>query len=304
MSDLEGGTPQAPAALPASAMLAGKFAGIPALEQGIREIHKHPGLGLPPPAEGVPLIGDGRMFKTEKDAEGWYLGMEKLASRGAAPKAEPPAPAPSPKADTPTPPSLEIPGLNPEPVDDNIGMLARAEKAGIDLDAAGRHLRENKALRPEDDAAIAKAHPTMTKTERLEYGMSLIRSVDDVFTDIVQSGQTMAGGEQQLKTILQYAGTLPNREQIQKDIKNFRNPGAAKQAIFELVRSYEAKHGRPATSAPAGQTPAAARTGETFKSHNELSDLMRRVNAGDKAAIDELNRRGPDAVTAALKGRI
>lgn len=308
MSETEGAAPQAPATPPPSALLAGRFAGIPALEQGIREIHKHPGLGLPPPAEGVPLIGDGRMFKTEKDAEGWYLGMEKLASRGS-PKADPPAPPKEPQAPAQQGPpkpglsALEVP-VAPD-LSDDAGVMEIAAAAGVDLAQAEAELTKDGTLSAENLQKLKAKMPGLTTKMANEMGASLIKSVAEVKGRLVENAKLLAGGEQQLKTILQFAATLPDPKGIQAKINDIKNPEAAEVAFLKLVKQYEAKHGKPSgVSAPAGNTPRPAPTGEAFKSHTELSDLMRRVNAGDKAAIEELNRRGPTSVAQVLKGRI
>ena len=307
MAENEGGVPQVPVPPPPSPLLAGKFAGIPALEQGIREIHKHPSLSLPPPADGVPLVGEGRMFKNETDAVGWYLGMEKLASRGA-PKSDQPAPK-EPQAPAqqgpPTPglSALEVP-VAPD-ISDDAGVMDIAAAAGVDLAQAERELTESGSLSAENLAKLKAKMPGLTSKMANEMGASLIRSVAEVKSQIVANATAIAGGEQQLKTILQFAATLPDPKGIQAKINDIKNPEAAEVAFLKVVRQYEAKHGKPSgVSAPNGTVPNPAPTGEAFKNTNELSDLMRRVNANDKSAIAELNRRGPEAAKNILKGRI
>lgn len=290
MSEVEGATPTPVTPVP-DPIYAGKFTGPEALEQGFREIHKP--LGLVAPADGVPLIGEGRPYATAKDLEAAYQAHQKLLSSR---KTDPPAPPKEPQAPaqqgppTPGPSALEVPVETP--LSEDAGTMDIAIAAGIDLAQAEAELTNDGTLSAENLAKLKAKMPGITTKMANEMGASLIRSVSEVKARLVENAKTLAGGDTQLKNLLAFAAegkSVEERRALTAKLNDIRNPEAAELAFLKIVRSYEAKHGKPGTpGAPSGSIPSSVKTVTKFTSQDELRTLRSRAAAGDVAAQAQL----------------
>jgi hypothetical protein len=296
--------PQPPAS---PSMLAGKFGGTDALEKGIRDIARHPQLNLPAFADGVPLIGDGRIFPDTNAAVAWYTNMEKIASRSGKPADPPAAPKPAAPAPAPAQPGEQAFSAPTETLPENANSLQLAAAAGLDLNEIEKSLIEKGDLTDEQYAKFKAFGPTAQLPKEVIHTMALaaFQGKADANTRLRNYATELTGGQAQLNTVLKWAATLPDREAVFKKINDWSNPDAAEVALHKLVRGYEAKNGKPVPSGPpSGGVPTPSKPVGAYANRSEFEQLQKAARAGDKAAQETINKMGPAANAALLRSLI
>lgn len=259
-------------------LIAGKYKDQAAFETGIRELYKTRGIPL---AEGRELIGEKGRWSSVDEAETEY---KFLASH-----------------------RLENGAENPLSDDDDLqGIL---KKAGIKAEDFTAKWSEGKKISDDHFAAIKKVAPSMTRKLAEETVASIYKAqqieaeqLARIQMDVKNRAISIAGGEEQLNTLLNhFAPTLPPAI-IQDLQRRLDDPQLAEGAVQELATRYQNKHGTNAvpivlgSGIPSGPGP--------ITNASELASVMEARRRGDKVAIARFNATPKSVLDTLQRQRI
>lgn len=271
-----GSTPpaSAPATPPAESTkkFAGKYDTPEALEQGFREIHKP--LGLDEIPADQKLYGEGGMFTDITKLEQGYKSYAKLLDGRKA------APAPDAKPNTDP---LQIKPSATE-TDAEIDVPTFLTKAGIDVAALETTFVEKGDLTPEQYAAIQKARPGMSKADIKLIADGMVAKsamAAQAQAAIKTEAVKLAGGDQQLESLLAWAGTTLKGAELDDMNRRLGNPQLYKGAIQQLMSAHrEAVGAGGSNSLITGGTANAP----SVSTPEDIFALTKRAEAGDESA--------------------
>lgn len=263
---------QSPPPPPPPPAFAGKYADAAAFENGFRELNKT--TGMFDIAADAPLVGEDGVFASHKAMETGYKAMASAMGRGLRATG---------KSEAASGNSLQIGGSNE--LSDDADLAAVLKRAGLDPAAVDAvHARDGR-LTDDMYTALKKA--------------GLPRKLVDSHLDTTRTAQTLvqekirgrahelAGGEQQLNTLLAFAKSSLPPDRI-ADL----NRRLASAALFEgAIREIAAEHQHAvgagkATALVGGQAPVSGTMPTNFDDFKKLRD---RANRGDQSAITAIN---------------
>lgn len=292
-------TPPAPVATPAPAtppapepdpaMFAGKFKGIPALEEGFKNLHKQ--LTLPPLDAAKPIFGAGGLYTDAAELEKAYLHLEKVqGALGNAAKPPEPKPAVKPEPAKPELPKLETPAPVVPIIDaDDLDYEKIVESAGLKMPDLEKQWEEKGELTAEQYAAL-KAKGRGRKEVDRNIRNEIVARTHEV-ARVVGEIETLSGGRDKFEVVKQWAATGGHYTAAQiaaldAGLQNTRTTVATwKQVLFD----YAAKNGQPSPALVQGRPPAA--TGAAYSDPAEYQKVHEKMATGT-ATPEEKARYG------------
>lgn len=252
---------------------AGKYETPDALSAGYREIRGK--LGLKEIAADKPLFGKDGLFADVTALERGYEDLETMIGRSAAP--------PATKTETPKPgDGLQL--TKPEATVEAI--LTSAGLKGEDL---GAQWQKAGYLTPEQYKALAdKGYPKATVDSYMQGQAAIAQNADAANASIRQEATRLAGGEQQLESLIAWAdAALSDAEHADLNAR-LKNPKLAGGAIRQMMHAHAEAVGAGKT-APLISGSAAAPSASGFTTLKDLNAARDRVRAG-KGTEDDKRR--------------
>lgn len=258
-------------------MYAGKFKQADDLYNGVVELHKS--MNLVPLADFKTIIGENKPFKDVIALEGYYKNLESMRGKlTAPPKAD------TPKADTKQPSTLSIDPAKPAEIGDDAGVDEILTAAGLKADELGAQWASEGKLTDAQYAALkAKGIPKGVVNQHMQ-------AAQLAYTTTMQTAQSqavqIAGGEQQLETLRQWAasGNMPEYlKPLNEQVRT--NPALYPQLMEGIKTAYSAKHGAGSLVTGSSARPAAS----AFTSVKEFEGALARVR-NNMATQDDLSR--------------
>lgn len=257
---------------------AGKYESEEAFAKGLTEVRNALGLKT-----GETVIGDGGEYSSVEAAEAAYRDLAVLARQ-----------KPEPKPDEEVKP-LDV-GDEPE-IDQDMGVDAIVEKAGLDLEELEKAYLDNGKLSDEQYEALQKIQPGFTRRmiDDMARGRMATREVQNAETAAIRrEAAEMVGGDDALDNLLANARQFTPADEIDDIRERLAKKGGFKGAIRDLMEHHKNAVGAGKAEPLIKGTPApAGNTGATKPA--EFADLMRRASAGDAAAIAKIHAT-PDSL--------
>lgn len=249
-------------------LLAGKFRTPEALAQGYNEIRGK--LGMPMLPTDQPLTGEGGIFTNTQALERIYRDHETML--GQRKQAGPPAEAPQEPAEE-SPGKLEIPD-QPEATPDDVDVAGILQKASLTSEDITQQWTENGKLTDDQYAAIKKAVPGVTNAminQFIEYQSAAHQLQATTAQQAVTKAAEIAGGEQQLNNMLQWASDLPAPQKTDLN-RRLQDPQLYQGAMLELKGLYEMQNGK--SGMVSGGTSTASPSTAGFSTPTEMRNAM------------------------------
>lgn len=265
---------------------AGKYDTPQDLEKGYGELHAK--LGLPALPDKKPLFGAGGIYTDVAAAELGYKSLETLAGRLPAP----PAPGVTPAA---KPAALAIPDAG-----DDADVEAVLKRAGVDGATLADQWKTGGKLADDAYAKLkAAGYPKPVVNAFMEARAAQAAAGQIVSTQIVAEAAKLAGGEQQLDTLLKFGATL-GADRVTDLNRRLGDPKLWKGAVAEITSEYQTAAGA-GTVQPLINGSAPSPTGAGFTTLKEFQDASDRVRRGNATAADKARLSATEFDSAIFK---
>lgn len=270
MSETEVAAP--PKTTPAPTLLAGKYANEAELAKGIREAHKT--IGLPPLPESQAIIGPGGLYADAKTAEEAYKQYDGVLSKV--------------KTPAPTAPSIKTPtAIEPEgELGDDADLNAVLKSVGVQATELTEQWTKDGKLSDDQYAKFkAKGYPKSIINEHMKVA---VRAAALEADQEIAKAVNIAGGQQQHDTIRQWAGNggIP-KEDLKELNEQFKTGKLSYSNYMRLIVSEHVKATNSGRTAPLVNGTSPQPSGP-IKTTAEFNTLLKRAQAGDSAAIEQL----------------
>lgn len=264
----------------------GKFKDEASLEKSYGEIAKHRGVDVP---EGKKLVGDDGFFKTHDELSRAYSFLEST---------KPAKKAATPASTNNAPDGLKLGGSDGDAFDADVPELLT--RAGLKKDDVAKYFTENGEVSDEHVAALRKVNRGIGKSLANTIAKGLVADAllrEQQMKSIVADAATLAGGADKWKIMCETAKDYVPADELDDIQSRLLNPRQYKGAVRDLKEHYEAKYGKANGIVSGGSTGATA----TIQTAAELSDLMKRVRAGDESAMRVFRSMPVESITKFTK---
>lgn len=249
-------------------LFAGKYESPDALVEGFKQLRGKMGL----PDLTVPPFGKDGLYADVTGLEAGYKDLESMMGRMGQQQPKDQKAQSTGDGDEPAD-DLKI----SEPNADDVDLDQILGRAGLDAKAMGEQWQKDGKLSDDQYAALKKiGYPPKVVDIFMRGTIAEANLAQVTQQQIQQRAATIAGGQEQLKTVLQWAAGSYKPEQIQSLNSQLASPGQYEHALKAILYDYNAASGstgsRPLIS---GDNPPTHSAG--FNDHRDFIEAVRKA---------------------------